>query len=459
MKKRICAAFVLCGSLLCSCGVTEGSSETSAALSNSSYEAAAATSAVSEDTGTAAEKSVAETAAATSTETAAAETSVPQNKEKKPKTAETSVTQNKEKKPETAKTSVTQNEEKKPTAAAYAYSSRASRVQGDWIYYYDSAGKSLRRISRSGEKDEKVFDCADEMGMILVSQGYVYYSAYVYYDTYDEEEAYCIYRIGLDGNGKKLLLEFPEDSDYHLDKTAVYDDVLYYSYHGASMETDRAGNRLYASELGEKTAEELYAGYQTVYFFEDGNGGFCAAWRGEKINSEASEEEDYIITDLTDDYCIYRAETGKTETVRLPEELIGAQNIEALRYTDGAVWVYANFVTEQKLGCITADGRFEETELPANAAHPSVSYDGKEIYFQTRESGPDESGQYAWINTGKILWRLAEGNAEKLAELNVHPTVDLKSYELGREYILYADSEGQRVYWDMTNDRRVNVPQ
>lgn len=430
MRKGIGAAFALCGVLLCSCGVSDGISdditETAADLQSSSYGTSAEVSAVSESTETSARKSVTETAEAV---------------ESTLKTAAEAVT---------AETSTQKNEKKKPAAETYAYSHRASRVQENWIYYYSKEEKSLRRISRSGDIDEKVFDSGEEINFPLVSQNYIYYGV--------NNDGYSLYRVGLDGKNKKELVGFSENSDYSLDDIAVYDDNVYYSYHGSNMEADRDTNSFCVLKYGEEAADRLYSGYQTVYFFEDENGGFCAAWRGEKINAEASEEEDYIITALTDDYYIYRAETGETETVKLPAELKDAVNIKPCRYIDGAVWVYANFAAEQKFGCIAADGRFEETELPINADYPSVSCDGKEIYFQTNVGKPDESGQYSWINTGKTLCRLAEGSIEELAELNVHPTYDFKAYEQGWGYILYTDSAGKQVYWDMSANKRVRIP-
>lgn len=336
------------------------------------------------------------------------------------------------------------------TAKIYTYSHRASRVQGNWIYYYNKEEKSLRRINRSGDIDEKVFDSDEEINFPLVSPNYIYYRAY-------NNDRNSLYRVDLDGKNKKELVGFSDESNYYLDDIAVYDDVVYYSYHGSHMETDMDSNRFCSVSSDGKSTDDFYTGYQPVYFFEDENGGFCAAWRGEKINAEASEEENEIITDFTDDYYIYRAETGKTETIKLPAELTDAVNIKPCKYIDGALWVYANFVTERKLGCISADGKFEETELPVNANHPDVSYDGKEIYFQTSVGKPDESGRYSWINTGKTLCGLAGGNTKELAELNVDPTFDFKSYELGREYILYTDSGGAKVYWDISEDKRVPI--
>lgn len=336
-------------------------------------------------------------------------------------------------------------------AAVYTYSHRASRVQGNWIYYYDSAGKSLRRISRGGDTDEKLFDSPEGMDFPFVSLNYVYFSV-------NDDEGYSFYRAGLDGKNKKLLVGFFEDSDYYLDDIEVYDDVVYYSYHGSHMETDRDRNYFCAVNSDEKAADEFYSGYRSVYFFEDENGGFCAAWRGEEINPEASEEVNEIITDPTGDYFIYRAETGKTETVKLPEELLGAANIQAVKYIGGEVWVYANFVTERKFGCIKPDGSFEETKLPENADFPDVSYDGKKIYFQTNTGGPDESGRYSWINTGKTLCVLSEGNTEELSELYADPTFDFKAYEPGREYILYTDSGGDRFYLNISEGKTVRVP-
>lgn len=335
-------------------------------------------------------------------------------------------------------------------AAIYTYSHRASRVQGNRIYYYDSAEKSLRGIICGGDTDEKLFDSPEEMDFPFVSPNYVYYSV-------NDDEGYGFYRAGLDGKNKKQLVGFSEDSDYYLDDIAVYDDVVYYSYHGSNMETDRDRNYFCAVNSDGNAADELYSGYQTVYFFEDENGGFCAAWRGEKIDPEASEEVNEIVTDPTGDYFIYRAETGKTETVKLPEELLGAANIQAVRYIDGEVWVYANFVTERKFGCITADGGFKETKLPENADFPDVSYDGKKIYFQTNTGEPDKSGRYSWINTGKTLCVLSEGITEELAELDADPTFDFKAYELGREYILYTDSGGDRVYLNISEEKTVRI--
>ena len=335
-------------------------------------------------------------------------------------------------------------------AKIYTYSHRASRVQGNWIYYYNKEEKSLRRINRSGDIDEKVFDSDEEINFPLVSPNYIYYRAY-------NDDRNSLYRVDLDGKNKKELVGFSDESNYSLDDIAVYDDIVYYSYHGAHMETDRDSNRFCSVSPDGKAAGDFYTGYQPVYFFEDENGGFCAAWRGEEIDSEASDEENEIITNKTEDYYIYREETGKTETIKLPAELTDAQNIEACRYIDGAIWVYANFIKWQKFGCITADGKFEETELPVNADYPDVSYDGKEIYFQTSVGKPDESGQYSWINTEKTLCRLEGGNTKELAELNVDPTFDFKSYELGREHILYTDSGGAKVYWDISEDKRVPI--
>lgn len=448
MRKGIGAAFALCGVLLCSCGVSDGISDSNAEpaanLQSSSYDTSAETSAVLESTETSARKSITETAKTAETVGSTAETAA------EAVTAETSTQKNEEKKSAAKEASVPKNEKKKPAVKTYAYSHRASRVQGNWIYYYGKEEKSLRRISRSGDIDEKVFDSGEEIAAPLVSQNYIYYGV--------NNEGYSLYRVDPDGKNKKELVGFSEDSDYYLDNIAVYDDNVYYSYHGSSMEGDRDTNSFCVLNYGEEAADRLYSGYQPVYFFEDENGGFCAAWRGEEINAEASEEENFIITNKTEDYYIYRAETGETETVKLPAELTDAKNIEACRYIDGAVWVYANFAAEQKFGCITADGRFEETELPINADYPSVSCDGKEIYFQTSVGKPDESGQYSWINTGKTLCRLAEGSTEELAELNVDPTFDFKSYELGREYILYTDSAGKQVYWDMSANKRVRIP-
>lgn len=335
-------------------------------------------------------------------------------------------------------------------AKIYTYSHRASRVQGNWIYYYNKEEKSLRRVSCSGDIDEKVFDSDEEINFPRVSPNYIYYSV-------NNDEGYSFYRIDLDGKNKKELVGFSDESNYYLDDIAVYDDVVYYSYHGSHMETDMDSNRFCSVSSDGKATDDFYTGYQPVYFFEDENGGFCAAWRGEKINAAASEEENEIITNKTEDYYIYRAETGKTETIKLPAELADAQNIKACRYIDGALWVYANFVAERKFGCISADGKFEETELPVNANHPDVSYDGKEIYFQTSVGKPDESGQYSWINTGKTLCRLADGNTKELAELNADPTFDFKSYELGRDHILYTDNDGAKVYWDISEDKRVPI--
>lgn len=328
------------------------------------------------------------------------------------------------------------------TASIYTYSHRASQVQGNMIYYYDSKGKSLRRMSRGGDIDEKVFDSDEEIDLPFVSRNYIYYSA--------SGGGYSFYRVDHDGKNKKELVGFSEASNYYLDDIAVYDDVVYYSYHGSHMETDRDSNRFCSVSSDGKETGDFYTGHQTVYFFEDENGGFCAAWRGEEINTEASEDENEIITDLTDDYLIYRAETGKTENVKLPAELTDAANIQAVRYIGGTLWVYANFGSERKFGCIAPNGEFTETKLPENADFPDVSYDGKRIYFQTNAGGQDESGRYSWINTGKTLCVLAEGITEELAELDVHPTFDFKSYELGREYILYTDSGGDRVYSDMS---------
>lgn len=340
-------------------------------------------------------------------------------------------------------------------AKIYTYSHRASRVQGNWIYYYNKEEKSLCRISRGGDIDEKVFGSGEEINFPLVSPNYIYYRAY-------NDDRNSLYRVDFDGKNKKELVGFSDESNYYLDNIAVYDDVVYYSYHGSHMETDRDSNHFCSATSDGKAAGDFYTGYQPIYFFEDENGGFCAAWRGEEIDVEASEEENEIITNQTEDYHIYRAETGKTETVKLPAELTDAVNIEACRYIDGAVWVYANFVTERKFGCITADGRFEETELPINANHPSVSYDGKVICFQTSVWETDNSA----VRTKKTLCRLAEGNTTELAELNADPTFDFKSYELGRNHILYTDNDGARVYfnisaevyWDKPAEKFVHIP-
>lgn len=344
-------------------------------------------------------------------------------------------------------------------AKIYTYSHRASRVQGNWIYYYNKEEKSLRRISRSGDIDEKVFDSQEKIAAPLVSPNYIYYGV-------NNNERYSFYRIDLDGKNKKELVGFSDESNYYLDDIAVYDDIVYYSYHGSHMETDMDSNRFCSVSSDGKETDDFYTGYQPVYFFEDENGGFCAAWRGEKINAEASEEENEIITDFTDDYYIYRAETGKAETVKLPAELTDAVNIEAYRYIDGAIWVYANFVTERKFGCISADGKFEETELPVNADFPAVSCDGSMIYFQENFGEPDESGRYSWINTQKNLCIISDSSTKTFAELNVHPTYDFKAYDFGREYILYTDSGGNlvyynmsaEVYWDKPEEKFVHIP-
>lgn len=515
MRKITAAVFAVCGILLCSCGMEDkgGAAVPDSGMQDSAYEAdaAAETSRISESSETVTEKSVAAASAETavivtesSAETSKTETGVSFATEREKLKAEVPLLTASNVDCETNRLDLTAVEgassyvlylyngrtgafeeygemsgtacsdkrlspntkyvygvaakfpdgstgKMSEPAAVYTYSHSASRVQGNWIYYYDSAGKSLRRINRSEDIDEKVLDSQEEMDFPFVSPNYIYCSVY-------DDEGYGFYRSGIDGKNKKLLVDFSEDSDYYLDDIAVYDDVVYYSYHGSDMETDRDINRFCAVNSDGKTADELYSGYQTVYFFEDENGGFCAAWRGEKINPEASEEVNEIITDPTGDYFIYRAETGKTDTVKLPEELLGAANIQAVRYIGGDVWVYANFVTERKFGCITDDGKFKETELPANADFPDVSYDGNVIYFQTSEWGADESGRYFSVQTKKTLCRLSEGSTEKIAELNVNPTFDFKAYELGREYILYTGSGGDRVYLNMSEKKTVRVP-
>ncbi|MDE6709068.1 MAG: DUF5050 domain-containing protein, partial [Oscillospiraceae bacterium] len=370
MKKVVAAAFILCGILLCSCG-SEDNGE--AVISDSSvYEAdnVTETSEISEASGTVTEKSSTEapeenTEFTTETEidTTAAEREISSTvSSEKPAAAsqkivltasnvdcetnrliwtaadgvssymlflydkqgsvfeeygEISGTSCNDKRlvPDTkyiygiaAKLPDGRTGEMTDIAKIYTYSHRASRVQGNWIYYYNKEEKSLRRISRSGDIDEKVFDSGEEINFPLVSPNYIYYRAY-------NDDRNSLYRVDLDGKNKKELVGFSDESNYSLDGIAVYDDVVYYSYHGSHMETDRDSNRFCSVSPDGKAADDFYTGYQPVYFFEDENGGFCAAWRGEEIDSEASEEENEIITNKTEDYYIYRAETGKTETI------------------------------------------------------------------------------------------------------------------------------------------------
>ena len=122
--------------------------------------------------------------------------------------------------------------------------------------------------------------------------------------------------MDLNGNGEKILYSFENDDynfQYFLSNEAIHNDIIYYSYYGASSEIDYFTEHLAAVDGNGHSVEEINAVFQ-YFFTESENLSLFIVCMCEELNHSVQDGNSLeILTSSMGKYCICYVDTKQKE--------------------------------------------------------------------------------------------------------------------------------------------------
>jgi len=323
----------------------------------------------------------------------------------------------------------------------YTYSKAGGAVQGNYIYFTidnDDGTSSLMRFDRINEKSQKIITSSSDyyFGFVLASEKHLFYSLHF-------ENDYAIACSDFNGKNEKILCRF--DDDHILEKKAVINDILFYSYRSSSVETDEYCYKLCALDVEGNPVKELnniYDGfYNGISFVYNENDVLYCVWQCEEIDRETAEnsESNEIITKSASNICLFNTET--TERLYIPcTDFENNRIMEICGYVNGIVYVQ---IYDGRFGFISEEGKFVEIELPTNSNNVSVNPKNGDVFYEHTE--------YIDTDTAKkeIIY-LSNGKTYKIADLYCDSNINLQRYKFYGHYIIYTSQSKENTFYDLS---------
>ena len=339
------------------------------------------------------------------------------------------------------------------SVSIYTYSNWIEKVQGDWIYYgkYDDTKTSVYRKKRDGSEKQLVCEYPEDVYFWGVTDKYIYFlkSEFVY-DSDDYEYLQdSIIRTDLNGKNEKKMYSSTES--YSIQKHEVYKNMLFYSYYGASMETDSGSYGLNVYDSNRDIAEGYHNIYDGIYhgisFVRDKNDVLYIMWLEEEIDREATENSEYgdIVTKKTGRIVLFNADTKEKTYINYIDD--GSfDSASFLAYIDGKIYLRTD---EGIIGYISEGQSFTSMDVSEFANHETVDTRNGDIFYEmnTYEKG---------LIVKNELFRLSEGESVKLVDLYFDNSGYLgQQYSLYSNYMIYINPDGKSVYYDLTTSEQI----
>ncbi len=339
------------------------------------------------------------------------------------------------------------------SVSIYTYSNWIEKVQGDWIYYgkYDDTKTSVYRKKRDGSEKQLVYEYPEDVYFWGVTDKYIYFSKSEFvYDSNDYEYLQdSIIRTDLNGKNEKKMYSSTES--YSIQKYEVYKNMLFYSYYGASMETDSGSYSLNVYDSNRDIAEGYHNIYDGIYhgisFVRDKNDVLYIMWLEEEIDREATENSEYgdIVTKKTGRIVLFNADTKEKTYINYIDD--GSfDSASFLAYIDGKIYLR---IHEGIIGYISEGQSFTSMDVSEFANHETVDTRNGDIFYEmnTYEKG---------LIVKNELFRLSEGESVKLVDLYFDNSGYLgQQYSLYGNYIIYINPDGKSVYYDLTTSKQI----
>ena len=339
------------------------------------------------------------------------------------------------------------------SVSIYTYSNWIEKAQGDWIYYgrYDDTKTSIYRKKRDGSEKQLVCEYPEDVYFWGVTDKYIYFSKSEFvYDSDDYEYLQdSIIRTDLNGKNEKKMYSSTES--YSIQKHEVYKNMLFYSYYGASMETDPGSYGLNVYDSNRDIAEGYHNIYDGIYhgisFVRDKDDVLYVMWLEEEIDREATENSEYgdIVTKKTGRIVLFNADTKEKTYINYIDD--GSfDSASFLAYIDGKIYLR---IDGGVIGYISEGESFTSMDVSEFANHETVNTRNGDIFYEmsTYEKG---------LIVKNELFRLSEGESVKLVDLYFDNSGYLgQQYSLYSNYMIYINPDGKSVYYDLTTSEQI----
>ena len=336
----------------------------------------------------------------------------------------------------------------------YTYSTWREPTQGNWIYYsvYEGETKTLiYRIKRDGSDKQLVCEYPGNVYFEGATDKYLYFfKSESAYDSDDYEYLqYSVIRTDLNGKNEKEM--YVSTENYSIIEHEVYKDMLFYSYYGASMETDPGRYDLNVYDSNRDIAEgydDIYDGmYHGISFVRDKNDVLYIMWLEEEIDYEATDNSEYgdIVTKKTGRIVLFNADTKEKSYVNYIDD--GSfDSAYFLAYIDGKIYLRTG---EGAIGYVSENELFTPINIGENTIHEAADNRNGDIFYEmyTFENG---------LIVKNELFRLSGEKSTKLVDLYFDNSGYVgQCYSLYGNYMIYVNPDGKSVYYDLTTREQI----